>query len=111
MPVVGFLGNNDPLPKDTELKLSFDRTPSAVSLLSDADKDINLALTDCYALTEYISSPELRSYFNGIDNVPIRYEYEECEVYCKTIPQSETNIRFSSIFNRQLTYNNLKVIL
>ena len=99
IPMVGFLGNSDPLPKNTEVKLSFDRTTNpAVSVIAAAEPDaINLRISDCYAVTEYISSPELRSYFDGIDNQPITYEYEECEVYTKSIPQGETNIRFDNL--------------
>ena len=98
IPLVGFLGNHDPLPKNTEVKLSFDRTQPGIPLIaSAANEDLNIAITDCYAITEYISSPELRSYFDGIDNQPISYEYEECEVYTKSIPQGETNIRFDNL--------------
>ena len=98
IPLVGFLGNNDPLPKNTEVKLSFDRTNNAIPILAESEPDnINLEIKDCYAETEYISSPELRSYFDGIDNHPITYEYEECEVYTKSIPQGETNIRFDNL--------------
>lgn len=97
VPLVGFLGNNDPLPKDCEVKLSFDRTPSSVALISDAKQDITLEIQNCYAVTEYISSPDLRSYFDGIDNAPIKYNFEDCEVYCKSIPQGETNIRFDNL--------------
>ena len=97
IPLVGFLGNHDPLPKNTEVKLSFDRTQSGIPLIAAAEKELNLEISDCYAVTEYISSPELRSYFDGIENQPIRYEYEECEVYTKSIPQGETNIRFDNL--------------
>ena len=98
IPLVGFLGNHDPLPKNTEVKLSFDRTSPGMSIIAETEPDnINLEIKDCYAETEYISSPELRSYFDGIDNHPITYEYEECEVYTKSIPQGETNIRFDNL--------------
>ena len=96
-PLVGFLGNNDPLPKDMEVKLSFDRTPVSLALIGDQDYSGSLSINDCYAMTEYISSPDLRSYFDGIDNHPIRYEFEDCEVYCKNVPQKETNIRFDNL--------------
>ena len=97
IPLVGFLGNHDPLPKNTEVKLSFDRTQPGIPLIAASELELNLEISDCYAVTEYISSPELRSYFDGIDNQPIRYEYEECEVYTKSIPQGETNIRFDNL--------------
>ena len=98
IPLVGFLGNHDPLPKNTEVKLSFDRTSPGMPIIAENEPDnLNLEIKDCYAETEYISSPELRSYFDGIDNHPITYEYEECEVYTKSIPQGETNIRFDNL--------------
>ena len=97
IPLVGFLGNNDPLPTNTEVKLSFDRTNPGITLLATANQDIELAITDCYAMTEYVSSPELRSYFDGIDNRPIRYDYEDCEVYSKSVPQGETIVRFDNL--------------
>ena len=59
IPLVGFLGNQDPLPKNTEVKLSFDRTNPRISLMAAAEiEDLNIEITDCYAMTEYISSPE-----------------------------------------------------
>ena len=98
IPLVGFLGNQDPLPLNTEVKLSFDRTNAGIPLIAEAEvEDLTIEITDCYAMTEYVSSPELRSYFDGIDNHPIHYEYEECEVYTKSIPQGETNIRFDNL--------------
>ena len=97
IPLVGFLGNPDPLPKNTEVKLSFDRAQPGMSVVAASAEEFSLEIRDCYAETEYISSPDLRSYFDGIDNQPIRYEYEECEVYTKSIPQAETNIRFDNL--------------
>ena len=97
IPNVDFLGNNDPLPKNTELKLSFDRTEASIPLLSDTKQEIELVLNECYAVTEYVSSPEKRKYFESIDYEPLRYEFEECEVYSKSIPQGETNIRFDNL--------------
>ena len=97
IPMVGLLGQDDPLPQNTEVKLSFDRTSASIPLLSDAAQEITIELSDCYAVTEYVSSPDMRSYFDGIDNVPIRYDFEECEVYCKSVPQGETNIRFDNL--------------
>ena len=97
IPNVGFLGNNDPLPVNTEVKLSFDRASPSVAILSDADPDVNLVIKDCFAMTEYISSPNLRAYFDGINTSPIKYDFEDCEVYTKSIPQGETNIRFDNL--------------
>ena len=97
IPSIGFLANNDPLPTNTEVKLSFDRAGSAVSLLSADDPTVSLEIKNCFAITEYISSPNLRTYLESIDNIPLRYEFEDCEMYTKSIPQGETNIRFDNL--------------
>ena len=103
IPNTGFLGNADLLVKDAELKLCFDRSnPEQVILCKDADwtalnSAIKIDIQNCYAVTEYVSSPSLRSYFDSIDYSPLRYEYEDCEVFVKSIPQSETSIRFDNI--------------
>ena len=94
---MGFLGNNDPLPKNCEVKLSFDRTNPGTVLVADSAKEVSLDIQNCYAVTEYVSSQDLRSYFDGIENQPIRYNFEDCEVYCKSVPQGETNIRFDNL--------------
>ena len=48
-------------------------------------------------MTEYISSPCLRTYLDSIDTLPLRYDFEDCLVYTKNIPQGETNIRFDNL--------------
>lgn len=58
IPLVGFLGNQDPLPLNTEVKLSFDRTNKGTPLIAETETEVNLEIFDCYAVTEYISSPE-----------------------------------------------------
>ena len=102
IPNTGFLSNSDPLVKDVELKLSFDRSNIKQYLMAkDADwkqwGDLKVDIKNCYAVTEHVSSPSLRTMFSSIDYTPFRYEYEECEVLVKTIPQNETNIRFDNL--------------
>ena len=97
IPNIGFLCNSDPLPTNCEVKLSFDRAVSSVAILSDADRGVTLEIKECFAMTEYISSPNLRTYMDSIDNAPLRFEFEDCEVYTKSIPQGETNIRFDNL--------------
>ena len=99
IPNIGFLTNPDPLMKNCELKLSFDRAdPKCAMLELEAGTQLgNLEILNCYAVTEYISSPELRSYFDRIENVPIQYNYEDVEVLIKSIPQGDTNIRFDNL--------------
>ena len=99
IPNVGFLTNPDPLMKNCELKLSFDRAdPKCAMMELEAGTPLgDLEISNCYAVTEYISSPELRSYFDRIENVPIQYNYEDVEVLIKSIPQGDTNIRFDNL--------------
>ena len=54
IPLVGFLGNLDPLPKNTEVKLSFDRAQPGMSVVAEAEAEFSIEISDCYAETEYI---------------------------------------------------------
>ena len=95
---IGFLGNEDLLIKDTELKLSFDLTkPQQFLIGAEPAEEMKIEIKDCYAVTEYVSSPNMRLYYDSIDFAPIRYTIEDCEVYTKPINQNETNIRFDNI--------------
>ena len=101
IPNNGFLNSNLPLLNNCEVKLSFDRCSAnvgflAASSVTDAIKDV-LKITDCYAITEYISSDKLRNYFGKIDSGPIRYKFEECEITLKNIPLNEDQIRLDNI--------------
>ena len=104
-PNTGFLASPDLLLKDTELKISFDRTPPQTALL--AVGEINneckfIEIKDCYATTEYVSSPNIRDYFSSIDTSPFVYQYEEVDVMIKNLPLNETDIRFDNIRGGQL---------
>ena len=100
-PNTGFLSNNEPLPTNTELKLSFDRAPPYTAILkmdgSAPDMDEPIVIKDVVATTEYISSPYWRDYFSLLDNSPQIFSYDECEVMIKNIPNSETDVRFDNI--------------
>ena len=103
IPNSGFLNSNLPLMSNCELKLSFDRIDANVAMLeygSDIKTDCSgspLAIRDCVAIAEYISSDELQRYFMQIDHHPIPYYYEDCDVTLKNLPLSETNIRLDNI--------------
>ena len=99
IPDLAFLANADPLLKNCELKLRFDRADKAVSLLRlEAGGTLDdIIIEDCYAVTEYISSPELRSHFDKIEYEPILYKYEDVEVLVKSIPYDQKNIRFDNL--------------
>ena len=99
-PCNGFLQSSEPLMKDCELKIRFERAPwnVAIQAISDNPEPITeIELKDVHAITEYISSPNLRTYFDKIDNNPIVYQYEESDAIVKTLPQNETEIRIDGI--------------
>ena len=99
-PSIGFLGSPEPLTKDCELKISFDRAhPFASTLKIGTAEDLSEPITikDVVATTEYISSPHWREYFSEIDYRPIEYNFDECEVMVKNIPNGETEVRFDNI--------------
>ena len=99
-PNIGFLASPMPLMKDTELKLSFDRAPSKVALLKNgtiSEECNDIILDDVYATTEYISSPQLRDYFECVDIAPLIYEYEECDVFIKNLEKGSTEFRFDNL--------------
>ena len=100
IPDMAFLANADPLLTNCELKLRFDRANPSLSVLQNEAGDHTISsidITDCYAITEYISSPELRTFFGRIENEPITYKYEDVEVLVKSIPYNQTNIRFDNL--------------
>ena len=105
VPDYGFLGSPEPLSKNVELKLNFDREIGKMSVIDfkskDADDHTILSspwqIKECYAVTEYISSPDLRSYYETINHSPLVYNYDDCEVMIRSIGQNETNVRFDAI--------------
>ena len=99
-PNTGFLASPDLLMKDCELKLSFDRANVANSIIeveTVTNACTQIEIKDCYAVTEYVSSPSLRDHFAKIDTTPLVYEYDDCEVILKSIPLNDTDIRFDTI--------------
>ena len=99
IPDAGFLGNPDPLFENCELKLRFDRADPMVALLKKEEGGScpEIKIEDCYAVTEYISSPDLRDYFDRIEYEPLLYKYEDVEVLVKSIPYNQTRIRFDNL--------------
>ena len=99
IPDMAFLANPDPLLKNCELKLRFDRADAAVAVLKlqDGGSCTEIEIKDCYATTEYISSPDLRNYFDRIDTEPITYKFEDVEVLVKSIPYNQTTVRFDNL--------------
>ena len=86
--------------KDCELRLNFDRSTPGTALVECAaitKACETIEIKDCCAITEYVSSPSLRHYFETIDSKPLVYEYDDCEVILKSIPLNDTDIRFDSL--------------
>ena len=86
--------------KDCELKLRFERAPWNVAVQSIADSPTamdSIEIKDVYAISEYVSSPSWRKYFDKIDGSPIIYEYQDSEAIIKSLPQNETEIRLDGI--------------
>ena len=82
-PSIGFLGNPDELLTDCELKLSFDRADPYTSLFRMAEGEEYekaIDLIDVYAITEYVSSPDLREKFSSLDIQPYSYQFDDCDV-------------------------------
>ena len=99
-PCNGFLQNGEPLLKDCELKLRFERAQWNVAVQALVDKPTamsHIEIKDIYAVSEYISSPHWRQHFDKINSGPIMYEYQESEAIIKTLPQNETEIRLDGV--------------
>lgn len=102
VPNDGFLNSNAPLLNDCELKLSFDRSKADVAFIKigDVTNDLTdkvLEISNCFAVTEYVSSESIRKRFSKIDTRPITYAYDNCDVTLKTLPVNETTIRIDNI--------------
>ena len=108
----GILNCNQPLPNNTEVKLSFDRANAAIGLLfTEYGKDQNgndivqpteldnkvLDLIEPYLEVEYVSSPYLRNFHAQIEERPITMRYDDCDIYMKTVNEGQTMIRFNNI--------------
>ena len=101
IPNCGFLNSPEPLMKNCELKLSFDRSKPYTSIIDIGTGTPALfdpiEIKDVVALTEYVSSPSLRNYFESIDYSPLSYEFDSCQMMVKSIPVGETEIRFDNL--------------
>jgi len=99
-PNFGFLASPEPLPQNCELKLSFDRSNWKTAIIGFdliTTAATSLAIEDCYAITEYVSSPAIRDYFEQINYHPLGYNYEECDVIVKSVLKDETEIRYHNL--------------
>ena len=96
IPYNGFLNSPELLMKDCELKLSFDRANPKIALTQIDPSSVaptEIKIIDCVAITEYVSSPNIRNFFDTIETQPLTYEYEDMEVLIKTLPKDSKNIQ------------------
>ena len=102
-PQNGLLNSLKPLLPKQEFTLSFDRASADLSLIASElseDYDISgqvLNLRNPYLSVDYISSPYLRNYFDGVNSKGISYFYDEVSVYHKSLPLNDTIIRFTNL--------------
>ena len=99
VPCHGFLASPDLLLNNCELRINFDRADSKISTIrtSGSETTPKIDIKDCFARTEYVSSPELRQYFERVSLNPILYMYEDVNVITKPIPKSLNTVRFDNI--------------
>ena len=98
IPNIGFLGDPTPLLNNCELKLNFDRSPAASAIMSTKDVEAPyLEIKDCHAVTEWVSSTNLKNHFAQIEYNPISYRYDEIEVLTKALPMDTKNLRLDNL--------------
>ena len=103
IPSFGFLADPLPLVKNVELKLSFDRANGNMGVIKWDENpnlpslDNPLEILNCHAVTEWVTSSSMRSFFDGIDSNPIVYKYEEAEVVVRALDKDDKNLRIDAI--------------
>ena len=102
-PPIGILNSTKPLMPKTEMTLHFDRATSELAMIAKTKNDENplsgkaIELENVFLKARYISSPKLRNEFEAINERDILYNYDECSVFYKNLPQGMTNIRLNNI--------------
>ena len=84
IPNIDFLADPYPLNKGIELKISFDRSPYQCSLIElekpTTEESGSIAIHDCHAYVDFVSSPYYRNYFASVESTPTLYTYEATDV-------------------------------
>ena len=105
----GILNSQQPLPSNSEVKLTFDRAKANMSLLygEETYSDIStiptdldgetLELEDPYLVVEYVTSPYLRNFHSQIIDRPITMMYDDCNIYMKSLSAGSTMIRADNL--------------
>ena len=106
IPSHGFLASPDLLIRNCEIKLSFDRAVPELAILeagsvtTAVSKTLNIE--NCYAMVEYVSSPDYRTLYDGIDQLPFIYEYDDVDITIKNIPENQLDVRFDNLRGGQV---------
>ena len=102
----GILNCPQPLLPNTDVKFSFERVPAAYSLFYTSLNDPKPTLLDngkpvdikeCYLELEYVSSPYLRNLHSQIIERPIKYHYDDCQIYMKDLAKGAQTLRVNSL--------------
>ena len=102
-PAIGILNSKKPLLPKTEMIISFDRANSELALINKAvDQETEMDgktidLKNVFLRASYYSSPYLRNYFEKIYKNDISYNYDECQVFQKTLPLGVSVIRLANL--------------
>jgi len=102
-PPSGILNSAKPLMPKKEIILSFDRATSELGLINKSSESEGvlagkvLPLKNVFLRARYYSTPFLRNYFSTIENGEISFNYDECSVYHKNLPQGDSIIRLANI--------------
>ena len=107
-PQAGIMSSVKPLAPNCEMKLTFDRACSDLSLIAISQGVDNpfagksLEIRNPFIRSRYYSTPYLRNYFGKVFSMStINYRYDEIQVYQKNLPLGEKNIRISNIIGGQ----------
>ena len=106
IPSHGFLASPDLLVKNCEIKLSFDRAPTEVALLTNAAVTTRpgktIEIKDCFAMVDYVSSPNMRTLYDHIDQSPFVDTYDDIDIIIKNIPENQLDVRFDNLRGGQI---------
>ena len=102
----GIMNCNQPLLPNTDVKLSFERMPATYALFYEdiegakptaLDQGKTIDIKDCYLELEYVSSPYLRNLHSQIIDRPIKYHYDDCQIYMKDLAKGAQTLRVNSL--------------
>ena len=102
---MGIFNCIQPLAPNTEIKICFDRARAELSLINkelettgnEELKGEFIDIISSHLEAEYVSSPFMRNFFQKIEQHPIVYKYDDCEVYVKNLRTGQTNIQLDNI--------------